>query len=109
MKKIDSLGRLVIPIDIRKAYNITEDTDLQVLDNGNGIIIYPSSRPYTISKNDMEVLRKLYIMLNNAGLLDDDYIYKLAKITRETDEKCATCGNKMFLTTDNTYKCYRCE
>lgn len=109
MRKLDGFGRVTLPIEMRKAYNITEETDLQILDNGNGIIIYPSSRPYTISNNDMEALRKLYIMLNNAGLLDDDFSYKLAKITKETDKKCATCGSNMFLTIDNTYKCYKCE
>ena len=109
MRRIDSIGRVTIPADIRNNYNITKNTDLQVIDNGNGILILPSNRPYLISQTDMDALRKLYIMLNNAGLLDDDYAYKLSKITKETDSLCATCGNKMFLTTDNTYKCYKCE
>ena len=109
MKKIDSIGRVTIPKDIREFYKITDATDVQIIDNGNGILIIPSNRPYTITQNDMKTLRKLYIMLNESGLLDDEYSQKLAKITKETDSKCATCGSKMFLTNDNTYKCYKCE
>ena len=109
MRRIDTIGRLTLPIDIRNAYNITKDTDLQVVDNGNGILILPSNRPYVISQKDMDSLRRLYIMLNNSGMLDNEYSQKLAKITRETDSLCANCGSKMFLTTDNTYKCYKCE
>ena len=109
MRRIDILGRLCIPKEIREKYKITENTDLQIIDNGDGIIIYPSSKPYTISQKDMETLRKLYLMLDESGFLDDDYKQKLAKITKESDSKCATCGNKMFLTNDNTYKCYKCE
>lgn len=109
MRKVDSLGRVCLPIDIRKAYNITEDTDLQILDNGNGIVIFPASRPYTITHNNMDTLRRLYIMLRDSGLLDDEYTEKLSKITKESDKKCANCGNNMFLMTDNSYKCYKCE
>ena len=109
MRKIDSLGRVCIPKEIRNAYNIDQNTDLQILDNGNGIIILPSSRPFIISNNDMETLRKLYVMLKESGLIDDEYSHKLAKITKETDSKCATCGSNMFLTNDNTYKCYKCN
>ena len=109
MRKVDDLGRVCIPIDIRKRYNINENTDLQIIDNGNGIIIYPADRPYLISNNDMETLRKLYIMLKDSGLLDDDYSEKLSKITKESDTKCADCGSNMFLMSDNTYKCYKCN
>ena len=109
MRRIDNVGRLTLPIEIRKNYNITEDTDLQILDNGNGIVVFPASRPYTITQSDMKTLRKLYIMLNDSGFLDEEYKQKLSKITKETDTKCATCGSNMFLTNDNTYKCYKCE
>lgn len=109
MRRIDSVGRVSLPVEVRKAYNITKETDLQILDNGNGIIIYPSNRPYTITQNDMNTLRELYLILKDSGFLDDEASQKLAKITKETDTKCATCGNKMFLTNDNTYKCYNCK
>ena len=39
MAKIDRLGRLVIPMRIRKELNIDENTDLKlVIENGNVII-----------------------------------------------------------------------
>lgn len=109
MRKLDSVGRITLPVDIRKQYNIDENTDLQIIDNGNGILIIPANKPYIISENNMETLRKIYVMLKESGLIDSEYEEKLAKITKETDSKCATCGNKMFLAADNTYRCYKCE
>lgn len=109
MKKIDNLGRVVLPKVLREAYNIDRSTDLQVLDSGNGILILPSDKPYTLSPSNMDTLRKLYIMLKESGLLDDEYMAKLSKITKETDAKCDNCKSFMFLMNNNTYKCYKCD
>lgn len=109
MRTLDSAGRICIPKDLRAAYNLTENTDIQIIDNGNGIILIPANRPYTITSSDMDALRRLYLMLNESGFLDSEYQEKLSKITRETDMKCQTCETNMFLTNENTYKCYKCE
>lgn len=109
MRKLDSMGRICIPKNIREAYNITENTDLQVIDNGNGILVIPSNRPYILTTNNMDTLREVYLQLKESGLLDNDYIGKLSKMTKETDMKCPECKSKMFLLSDNTYKCYKCK
>lgn len=109
MKRLDSMGRLTIPKEIRATYNFNPNTEVQIIDNGNGLLVIPVDMPYIITQSDMETLRKLYLMLQESGILDDYFTEKLSKITKETDSKCDTCGNKMFLTSDNTYKCYKCD
>ena len=109
MRKLDSLGRICIPKEIRMNYNINEGTDLQIIDNGNGILILPANRPYSLSSNNMDTLRELYLMLKESGLLDSEYTEKLSKITKESDVKCKDCNTNMFLMSDNTYKCYKCK
>ena len=109
MRKLDYLGRVCIPKEIRTNYNINENTELQIIDNGNGILILPANKPYTLSAKSMDTLRKLYLMLKESGLLDSEYAEKLSKITKETDVKCNDCNTNMFLMSDNTYKCYKCK
>ena len=109
MRTIDKLGRVCIPKELRDTYNLNEESDVQVLDNGNGIIVIPTDKPYTINEEKMTTLRKLYIMLKENNLLDEEYKQKLAEITKETAIECPTCKTKMFLTSQNTYKCYKCE
>ena len=42
MKKIDKLGRFVIPSELRAKYNFTEGTEIEILDVGEGILIKSS-------------------------------------------------------------------
>ena len=109
MRTIDKVGRVCIPKELRNIYNLTEDSDIQLIDNGNGILVIPTDKPYTINEDRMTDLRKLYIMLNEKNLLDEEYKIKLAEITKETSIKCPNCKTNMFLTNKNTYKCYKCE
>ena len=39
MRKIDRLGRIVIPLALREKYGLTEGTDVEFLDGGDGITI----------------------------------------------------------------------
>ena len=39
MKKIDKLGRIVIPIDLRKKYGFTEGTKIEILAMDEGIMV----------------------------------------------------------------------
>ena len=43
MKKIDKLGRIVIPSELRQKYGLTEGIKIEFLDNGDGITIKPAS------------------------------------------------------------------
>ena len=39
MRKVDKLGRIVIPLSLREKYGLTEGTDVEFLDGGDGITI----------------------------------------------------------------------
>ena len=41
MRKVDKLGRIVIPRSLREKYVLTEGSDIEFLDDGDGIIIKP--------------------------------------------------------------------
>ena len=42
MRKVDKLGRIVIPLELRKKYGLTEGATIEFLDVGEGITVKPS-------------------------------------------------------------------
>ena len=108
-KIVDNVGRVQIPKDLRTKYNLEKGASYTIKEEENGLKIEPLGGLMTISGEDMLVLRKLYLMLENSGLIDSYYNEKLAEITRKTDNKCTKCNSPLFLDNDNTYKCYNCE
>lgn len=110
MAKIDKVGRIGIPQNLRERYNINGDfTDIDLIDTGNGILIKPLSNRYTIDEEQMRVLRELYIMLNETGLLDSYSNEILAKITKKSESICEKCGSNLFLNATNLLSCYKCK
>ena len=45
MKKIDKLGRIVVPIELRKKYGLSDGAKIEIFDIGDGITI-KSSEPF---------------------------------------------------------------
>ena len=41
MKKVDKLGRIVIPQELREKYGLTEGTKIEFLDVGEGVTVKP--------------------------------------------------------------------
>ncbi len=42
MKKVDKLGRIVIPLELRQKYGLTEGAAVEFADGGEGITVKPS-------------------------------------------------------------------
>ena len=108
MKKIDSIGRVMLPKDMREDLNITENTNLKLEVCEGYLKITPTECMYKISKADMLELRKIYIALKQSGLLDEHYIEVLSRITNESNVKCEKCNCNMFVD-DKSYRCYNCD
>lgn len=109
MKKlVDSAGRVQLPKDLRDKYNLNTGAEYSLVAEDTYIKLEPVNKLFTIDNEDMKVLRKLYLMLADNGLLDDYYDTILSKITKRSEIKCDKCNNYLFLTTDNTYKCFKC-
>ena len=42
MRKVDRLGRIVIPLELRKRYGLLEGARIEFIDVGDGITVRPS-------------------------------------------------------------------
>ena len=39
MKRVDKLGRIVVPIELRQKYGMTEGREVEFLDSGDGVTV----------------------------------------------------------------------
>jgi len=68
VRNIDGLGRIVIPKEIRKAFNINNNDPMQILVNGEDIIL----RKYDITTNVMDKFKELVRYCEGIGLKVDE-------------------------------------
>ena len=54
LNKVDRLGRIVIPINLRKKYNLTEGVALEFKEKDGSLFITPSPCLCRICNRDME-------------------------------------------------------
>ena len=108
MKKLDMLGRIVIPKELRDRNGYKTDDLFEIYERGDEIVLKPLKLNYSISESQMLVLRKLYMMVKDIDLLDESEIAILKEVCKCTDLHCPTCKEPLFLMTDNTYKCMKC-
>lgn len=108
MQKVDAVGRVMIPKNLREKFDLEKGNSYSIIETDKGLLVTSEKVKFNICEEDMKALRKLYIMLSNSGFLDSYYDEILSRITKRTDIKCDKCGEFLFLTTDNTYKCFKC-
>lgn len=73
IRKIDDLGRLVIPRDIRKKFNLTENNPLEVSVSDDSIII----KKYDRTESAREVIHNAFLLISDDEFLsetDKDFI-----------------------------------
>lgn len=75
MKKIDNLGRIVIPKSLRIKYNIKNGEDLEIADSKDGILIKKSVKTVELLENDIKFLKEIRKLIENK-----DYKKKLSEI-----------------------------
>lgn len=75
MKKIDNLGRIVIPKSLRIKYNIKNGEDLEITDSKDGILIKKSVKTVELLENDVKFLKEIRKLIE-----DKDYKKKLSEI-----------------------------
>jgi len=68
IRYIDGLGRIVIPMEIRKAFNIKNNDPVQIFVNGEDIIL----RKYDITTNVMDKFKELVRYCEGIGLKVDE-------------------------------------
>lgn len=109
MIRVDSVGRVLLPKKIRERYNLKENTELNVVEGNNELILQFAEKKYLVNELQMEVIRELYIIANDTMLLDDTKLKVLAEICGASNATCPNCGNPMFLTSEDSYKCIKCS
>lgn len=77
MVKIDNMGRIVIPKNFRKTYDINYGDELDLIDNGNGLLIRPIMEQRILTEEGLQLLNELYDLLE-----DEDYKKRLEKIIK---------------------------
>ncbi len=75
MKKIDNLGRIVIPKSLRIKYNIKNGEDLEITDSKDGILIKKSVKTVELLENDIKFLKEIRKLIE-----DKEYKKKLSEI-----------------------------
>ena len=75
MKKIDNLGRIVIPKSLRIKYNIKNGEDLEITDSKDAILIKKSVKTVELLENDIKFLKEIRKLIENK-----DYKKKLSEI-----------------------------
>ena len=75
MKKIDNLGRIVIPKSLRIKYNIKNGEDLEITDSKDGILIKKSVKTVELLENDIKFLKEIRKLIE-----DKEYKKKLSAI-----------------------------
>lgn len=108
MKKLDNLGRIVIPKEVRERNGYKTNDLFEIYERGDEIILKPMKLNFAISESQMLVLRKVFLMIKDIDLLDDNELAILKETCKCTDMICPTCNEPLFITSDNTYKCMKC-
>ena len=51
MRKVDKLGRIVIPLELRRKYGLDEGVTIEFLDDGEGITVKPIESVCKVCRN----------------------------------------------------------
>ena len=108
MKKLDAIGRITLPKELRDRNGFKTDDMFEIYERGDEVILKPMKINYSINESQMLLLRKLYVMIKDTDILEESELITLKEICKCTDIVCPNCKEPLFLTSDNTYKCIKC-
>lgn len=108
MKKLDNIGRLTIPKEIRERNGYKTNDLFEVYERGDEVVFKPVKTNYSVSELQMSTIRRLYNMVKDTDILEESELAILKETCKCTELKCPECGEPLFITSDNTYKCMKC-
>lgn len=98
VRKIDNLGRLVLPIDVRKKLNIMPGDDLEMYINSDNILIKKSNSLQNLLWLATIMIKDLFkIYQIEASLVDDEVTYITTKKDRKNEYKLPIIFNNRQL------------
>lgn len=109
MRKVDNIGRIGLPKELRERRGIKEGDIFDIIEQGNDIILRGVAPTYSITESQMELLRNIYMMAKETFIFEDDTLYALREICRFTDNTCVECGSELYIDATNRYVCPKCN
>lgn len=82
VRRIDDLGRIVIPREIRRDMGITEGDPLEIVKTDEGILV----RPYPKANGIRAYIRNLKDAIRETDWLDSDDMEQLVGMVKEMEE-----------------------
>ena len=81
IRKIDNLGRIVIPIDIRKKLNVTSNDELEIYLQDNDIIIHKISQTsFDLEENIRKFIKCNYGNENDQILITEKNLFEISNM-----------------------------
>jgi AbrB family looped-hinge helix DNA binding protein len=74
VRKVDRLGRIVLPSEMRKKLNISQKDDLEIYSEGDSIVLKKHHDSNTLTERDYEIAREM--------LSGGEPVEKIIKYTR---------------------------
>lgn len=108
MRKIDTVGRVVLSKELRDIYGLDFGDQIEIVDNGNGILVKPIKKLFYVNENQVDILRQIYFMLQGSTVLNDVQTATLKDICKITDTKCPMCGEELCVGSNGSYICFNC-
>lgn len=108
MRKIDSVNRVVLPKELKDAYGLQCGDPIEIVDNGNGILVKPIKISFAINESQINDLRGIYFLLKDTTVLSDEQLSALKDVCKITDTKCPMCGEELCVGETGSYICYVC-
>ncbi len=102
-------GRLTIPKSFRERHGYTDETCFEFVEHADGsFTLKPAGANYKVNESGMKVLRKLYILIKDAMILDDTSLEILKHVVNVTDLECPECKEPLF-SINGQYVCLKCK
>ena len=108
MRKIDSVSRVVLPKELKDTYGLQCGDPIEIVDNGNGILVKPIKSVYTINETQLSVLRTIYFLLKDSTVLSDEQLDVMRDVCKITNTVCPMCGEELCIGDSGSYICFSC-
>jgi len=92
-RKIDDMGRIVLPMELRQNLGIAEGTPLEISVDGSNIVLSPVARPLTLEELEVRIGKPIFCKDKKTGMGIWDIVENaFADSVYGTDDECyASC------------------
>lgn len=100
IRNIDCLGRIVIPMEMRRKHRLSDGDPVEIIDIGNQLVLRKYSEIHPYEEKTREILKKLSIILRHPVILCDT-ANVLLSVNMEKFRNCHISDEMYQAITDN--------